>query len=292
MSGLRGRCFYAFTPKNKRQIFFRLVRKPNTTNMKTLFFLTLLISFSTFSQSITIATWNIEHLGSGGRGFPEFSTRDFDKRNQDDFDKIGELIQNELSLEIVCAQEVSSSDKEAGISYSDELKKLTKAMGPDWKYYLAIFSEENTHEDEMQNAFIYNSAKVELKNVFELPVPDTYIGEKKAFDRKPLVGYFESVANSDGFILVNVHLASGQDNDENHMASMIIIEQNIRHNMQKHGINKKEKDIIILGDFNDNPWNKKRNGECCATSDLMYQYMESKGYSNLVNESFKIYQNE
>src|SRR5690606_34361160 len=135
--------------------------------------------------------------------------------------------------------------------------------------------------------FIYNADKVSLKKVFELPVPDMYIGEKKAFDRKPLIGYFESVDNSDGFVLVNVHLASGQDNDENHMASMIIIEQSFEHAFKKYGIDGNEKDIIVLGDFNDNPWNLKRNGECCATSDLMYKYMEEKGYTNLVNASFR-----
>lgn len=246
----------------------------------------IVMSFISYGQSLTIATWNIEHLGSNGRGFPEFGENAFDRRTNDDYDKIAVLIRDNLSLEIVCAQEISSSYKEAGISYSNELENITKVLGADWKYYLANFRGGNTSEDEMQNAFIYNSNKVELKEVFELNVPDYYIGNKKAFDRKPLIGYFVPKDSDNGFVIVNLHLASGQSNDENHMAAMIMIEQNLGYYLRKNGIDKSEKDIIILGDLNDNPFKLKSNSKCCKYSNLMYEYMGEKGYTNLVDKTF------
>ena len=248
--------------------------------------LILIVGFSSFSfGQLTIATWNIEHLGSSGRGFPEIKKGKLGDRTAEDYKMIATFIKDSLSLEVICVQEIASSKKESEKSYSDELGQITSNLGTTWKYYLANFEGGGSSENEMQNAFIYNSDKVELKTVFEMDVPNYEIDEKKMFDRKPLIGYFIPNGEQDGFVIVNLHLASGQDNFENHLASMIIVEQNIVLQLKNKGI-EKEKDIIILGDFNNNPFALKDNGDCCKYSDLMYKYMAEKGYSDLVDSSF------
>ncbi|MES2589239.1 MAG: endonuclease/exonuclease/phosphatase family protein [Bacteroidota bacterium] len=246
----------------------------------------LIVGFTSFSfGQLTIATWNIEHLGSSGRGFPEIKKGKLGDRTADDYKMIASFIKDSLSLEVICVQEIASSKKESEKSYSDELGKIISNLGTTWKYYLANFEGGGSSENEMQNAFIYNSDKVELKIVFEMDVPNYEIDEKKMFDRKPLIGYFVPKGENDGFIIVNLHMASGQDNFENHLASMIIVEQNLGLQLKKKGI-EKEKDIIILGDFNNNPFALNDKGGCCEHSDLMYKYMEEKGYIDLVDASF------
>lgn len=237
-----------------------------------------IMAVTAFGQTgLTIATWNIEHLGSGGRGFPELPTGTLKDRTEDDYKKIAALIRDSLSLEIVCVQEIGSSKKEAGKSYSNELGKITTNLGSNWKYYLANFVDGDHSNNEMQNAFVYDQSKVELIKVFEMSVPDYEIVDDGLFERKPLVGYFMPKGKEDGFVIVNLHLASGKDNYENHLAAMIIVEQNLKKQMEENGMNEKEEDIIILGDFNDNPY---------EYSDLMYTYMKDKGYSDMVDASF------
>lgn len=81
--------------------------------------------------------------------------------------------------------------------------------------------------------------------------------------------------------LVNVHLTSGQNNDENHLAAMVIIEQNMNIQLKREGI--KESDRIVLGDFNDNQFAKNADGTP-KYMDLLYKYMELKKFDCLVTE--------
>jgi len=61
---------------------------------------------------------------------------------------------------------------------------------------------------------------------------------------------------------------------------MVIIQQNLKEELQTHGI--REGDRIILGDFNDNPFAQDDQGNP-RFSDLLYRYMSKKGYTDLVN---------
>ncbi len=249
----------------------------------------LFITIATFAQkeTIRIATWNIEHLGSSGRGFPEIRTK-LPLRTNDDFFKIAALIKDTLTLDIVAIQEVNITNTINNTSCSKELDSIINHLGTSWKYYLANV-DTLLHETNMQNAFIYNSTKVELSAVFELPVPAYHVGPKYLFDRVPLVGYFKSTnsnLNNEDFILVNLHLASGQHNDENHLAAMVIVEQNLSTYMNQNGISNREYDRIILGDFNDNPYAKDFNNAPKYLSTL-YDYMQAKGYRDYVDQSFK-----
>lgn len=233
-----------------------------------------------FSQSITIATWNIEHLGSSGRGFPE--NKGLKPRTNTQLIELASLIRDSLSLEIVCAQEIAISKNSYGKYYSSELDQITKYLGPSWKYYVPEISGKAA---SMQNAFIYNNAAVNLVSVSEMNLTDTIIGKAKLFDRKPLVGYFYPINGKDGFVIINLHLASGKHNFSNHFFATKRILNNLGNHLKKNKITN-EKDIIILGDLNDNPFEKKANGNCCKYPDDLYTFMAQNGYLNLVNASF------
>ena len=122
-----------------------------------------------------------------------------------------------------------------------------------------------------------------MLNVFEMSLHDQGLAGKALFERVPLVGYFETIrpdgSPGNDFVLVNVHLASGQHNDENHMIAMTLIEFELSRNLAKHAI--RESDVIILGDFNDNPSQMKDNGSPMF-SPAMHEHMKFKGYINLV----------
>ncbi len=139
----------------------------------------------------------------------------------------------------------------------------------------------------MQNAFIYNTKNVQLSKAFEMNIKDFKVGGKSVFDRVPVVGYFRStnpkVKNED-FLIVNLHLASGQDNDENHLVAMVMVEQNLNEELKKQGISTREYDRIIMGDFNDNPHLKDEDGNSVYLPTL-YNYMKLKGYKDYVDES-------
>ncbi len=257
----------------------------------TYLFFTLLFALNGgFAQNkfVRIATWNIEHLGSGGRGFPEIKT-DLPKRQTENFEAIAKLIKDDLKLDLVGVQEVKRSFKRNGKAYSNELYEIVQELGDEWHYYLACPEDENADE-EMQNAFIYNTKKVRLISAFEMPVPDYNVGPKSLFDRVPLVGYFETLEGGRGknekFIVVNLHLASGQQNDENHLAAMVIVEQNLGYYLGQNDLNNREYDRIILGDFNDNPFKIDKDGDAVYIP-TMYDYLKLKGYKHLVDASFK-----
>ena len=128
----------------------------------------------------------------------------------------------------------------------------------------------------MYCGFIWNREKLKRKYCRPLNFPNIILIGKNLFDRQPVIGLFESTTpDKDDFLIVNVHLASGQDNDENHLIAMTAIEHSLSQQLRYFGDS--ERDRIILGDFNDNPFAKKR-------TQALYQHMAFKGYTNLVTK--------
>jgi endonuclease/exonuclease/phosphatase family metal-dependent hydrolase len=238
------------------------------------------------SKDIRIATWNIEHLGSGGRGFPEISPA-FGFRSSGDLIAIANFIKDTLAVDILAVQEIAVTHAAGSTAKSHEMDLITAALGSQWQYVLAN-PDAQIHSPDMQNAFIYNSENVSLEAFFIMPVPDYQVGAKPLFDRPPLVVFFKGrhpALTNPGFVMVNVHLASGQDNDENHLAAMVIIEQNITRFLGANGLSTRERDRIILGDFNDNPFATNANGMKIHIPTL-YQYMALKNYRHMVDSTF------
>ena len=138
----------------------------------------------------------------------------------------------------------------------------------------------------MYVGFLWNSQKIKDIKTSPLFVPNLKLAGKSLFDRTPIIGYFEIVEDGQSkndFLLVNVHLASGQHNDENHLIAMTLIEYKLNKALKNLRIT--ESDRIILGDFNDNPYAKNANGKKMHT-DALYRHMAFKKYTDFVTEDF------
>lgn len=239
-------------------------------------------------NTIRIATWNIEHLGSGGRGLGGIGSGGLPRRTEQQIQSIANYIRDSLKVSIIAVQEVAVDRVAGNMKFSDALDVLIQTMGESWDYHIGspgngIIAFGSIHN--MQNAFIWNRSSVRGISFFDHMFPNEYVGGKSLYDRLPLYGYFEVLKNGQGtndFLLCNVHLTSGQNNDENHLTSMIIIEQNLKDLLKQQNI--RESDRIILGDFNDNPFALKNNG-AMKYSNWLYQYMEWKKYDDLVTEN-------
>lgn len=247
-----------------------------------------LVSSCQAAEKIRVATWNIEHLGSPGRGLGGIGSGNLPKRSPEQLKKIATFIKNDIKADLIAVQEVAISGKNLDIYISDPLETIVDELGDDWSYYIDSTRCNMDYLDSkhnMSNAFIWNTARVRAVKMFSVEFPNEYVGKKPLFDREPLVGYFEAKKGSEytnDFLITNVHLTSGQYNDENHIVAMIIIEQNMNTLLKSKHI--KESDRIILGDFNDNPFAKDDAGKPRYT-DLLYRYMEWKKYTDLVTDT-------
>lgn len=248
--------------------------------------LLLLTGLGLFGENLNIATWNIEHLGSPGRGL---GYRNLPLRTPQELDRIANWI-DEMDLQVLALQEVAVSHFEDELPQSSSLDHIAGALGPEWRYaiappYMENFDSQSIHN--MQNAYLWDSSRVILEQSFALPVSNVMVGRKRAFSRRPWAAWFSAIHNGErgnDFLLVNLHLASGQDNDENHLAAMVMVEQAINPALSSRDIT--ESDRIVLGDFNDNPWALNDRGEP-RYMDLMYRYMEERGYQHLTNEHLR-----
>ena len=78
---------------------------------------------------IKIATWNIEHLGSPGRGLGGIGAGNLPPRNSDQLRAIARLMENELHVDLVAIQEVAISQiTESGIE-SEALETIVDELG-------------------------------------------------------------------------------------------------------------------------------------------------------------------
>jgi len=246
---------------------------------------TIVFSNPGAKKTIRIATWNIEHLGSDGRGFGGIGAGKLPPRSEKQLKNIALFIQNELNADLLAIQEVGVTSVVNGKKISAPLEKIIKFLGPTWTYHIGSSGHKVIDPvHNMHNAFIWNKSVIHGIQFVDFNFPNEIVGNKGLYDRRPLIGYFEIMAGGNArndFLLTNIHLTAGQNNDENHLAAMIILEQNMKYALKKYHI--KESDRIILGDFNDNPYATGKNGKP-KYMNLMYQYMNAKKYVDLVTK--------
>jgi len=255
-------------------------------------------------EKLTITTWNIEHLGSPGRGFGGgfggFGRGSIPPRNQqlprrtdDDLKKIAAFIRDDLKSDLLALQEIGITARSRGRSKSEPLDEIVTELegdSGDWSYFLPSVDETPSKDDAGNEflGFLWNRRKVRLLTVFEMPFENQELAGKSLFDRKPLVGYFDALkddgSTGNDFVLVNLHMASGQGHDENHLIAMTLIQFELASALANHAVS--ESDIIILGDFNDNPSLKKSSGKP-EFSNAMYVHMDFKGFVDLSTADLK-----
>lgn len=238
------------------------------------------------NNTIKVTTWNIEHLGTDGRGFGGgYGGGVLPLRTDAQLVDIGIFIRDTLKSDLIALQEIGLTYEEDGVSKSAELDKIVDEMGDNWKYYLPP-KHDNHHDGSMYVGFLWNSTRVRALTTGPLYVPNLEMAGKALFDRTPVIGYFEALKDGESkndFLLINVHLASGQHNDENHLIAMTLIQYRLNNALKEFQI--KESDRIILGDFNDNPYAKSSTGSLIHTNAL-YLHMEFKTFNDFVTSDF------
>ena len=263
-----------------------MLRDTKMNIIKYFLFLLLFSTSYTCAEDIKLSTWNIEHLGTDGRGFGGgFGGGSIDLRTPEQIKTIAEFIKNELKSDIIALQEISIDYEDNGSSRNERLDVIVNELGIHWQYYLPPKHNDH-HNQSMYVGYLWNTNKVNAATLAPLITPNLNLAGKALFDRVPVIGYFEVKTASDtsnDFIVVNVHLASGQHNDENHLIAMTLIEYQLGSALKELRV--KESDRIILGDFNDNPYAKSSSGKNIHTPAL-YEHMRFKGYTDFVTEDF------
>ena len=235
------------------------------------------------TADVRVTTWNIEHLGTDGRGFPEATG--IPRRTDAQLREIGRFIRDTIQSDIVALQEIAITHQTGGNSRSTQLDTITAEMGAEWEYHLPP-QHPNHDSDSMYVGFLWDSNQINGLAFRSMNVPIVDMARKALYDRIPQIGYFEirqGGQTRNDFLLINVHLASGQDFDENHAIAIVDIESRLNGELSAMGVT--EADRVILGDFNDNPFARRSSGRRRFTNAL-YSHMGFKGYFDFVDETF------
>lgn len=259
------------------------------TTLNGLILLFILITSTSFAEDvITLTTWNIEHLGSAGRGFGSgFCAGDLPKRSNAQLDQIAVLIKKQLGSDIIALQEIAIAQVEHDRSRSRQLDHISQQLGSRWQYYLPPIDESEVTDHDMVVGLMWNTQKVHAATLYTMDIPNLELAGASLFKRKPVIGYFEALKDNqrtNDFMVAVVHLKSGQHFDENHLIAMTVLEHGSTTSLKNNQI--KESDRIILGNFNDNPYAKTAAGNQ-KYSQALYQHMAFKQYKNLVTSDLQ-----
>ena len=236
---------------------------------------------------LTITTWNIENLGGAGRGFAGgFGRGSLDPRTPAQLEEIAELIRDDLGSDILAIQEISITSIEDGVSICAPLDTIRDELGDGWEYFIPEVDDIPEGHANLFCGFLWNGNRVNCLHVFAMSPPNPDLAGANLFDRVPVAAYFEAINGLNGtndFVVINVHLKSGQGHDENHLIAITVLEHRLTRALQDREIT--ETDRIILGDFNDNPYATTASGNPRFSS-AMYEHMAFKKYVDLVTEDF------
>ncbi len=195
----------------------------------------------------TIGTWNLEHLRDGTRrGFPEsiHGGPSYPPRADADYAQIADIITTQLDAKILILNEVNGQNT----GRSEELDRLVGHLGGTWSYELGASG------GHLRLAILFDGAFVRRDTCDEFTVASQEIDGKDIFARDPLACQF-TLLDSNGapqndLIVVALHLASGQANNNNHNTAMEVLRQALHQAFTANTFPGDERDILIGGDLN------------------------------------------
>ena len=137
-------------------------------------------------DNLTITTWNIEHLGSNGRGFGggyggfgrgSVPARKYPlpRRSAKDLASIAKLVHSELGSDILALQEVGVTALRRGRSICEPLEDIVEELNDeegDWRTFIPQVAETppEDSEDNTHLAFLWNQERVRMLQVFEMTI--------------------------------------------------------------------------------------------------------------------------
>src|SRR5690554_4013056 len=168
------------------------------------------------SERVTLASWNIRHLGR--------------TKTDEDIYHIANILRD---FDIVAIQEVVAKDPagaQAVAKIADELNR----MGNKWDYRISHPTKSPSVYISERYAYLWKTAKVSLIHRAYL---DTLL-EDKCF-REPYIAAFKSKGSENPFYVINYHSRKYNDNPEEEIIHFIDYPQPLQSNR-----------ILIAGDFN------------------------------------------
>ena len=211
------------------------------------------------NQTVTVGTFNMEWLGDGNN--------DQKKRTERDYERLAEVIEN-IKADIIGLQEI---ENEAA------LKRVMKYL-PDYDYFIG-----NT-------GYIQNPAVV-FKKGLDVKFVENYkpLAVEKNKTRSGLVVSVRK-GNFDWLMMI-VHLKSTSRYDSTDAMRLASFDMRCRQAeilrkwADSTALNTNEKDIMIVGDFNDNPTRFKTQNMQPLVYDSTYKFL-TDSYRSCANPNW------
>lgn len=195
---------------------------------------------------LQIGSFNIEFLGDTQRShYWDNKPYKLEPRTQNEVKQIAGMISQTLGLEVVVLEEIDTG--------SQRYAWLKESLGQMGYKFLEGTNSENKQfvvvaykEDEIE---LGGWEELKVPNEFSIPVDFQHEPCEAGGQRRPLAATFKAKKGKFDFMLVGVHLKSQRDGDCSHVirrqqASDLVAA------LSAHPWLKKEKDVIIIGDFN------------------------------------------
>lgn len=202
----------------------------------------------------TIGAWNLEHFTFGrSRGFPE-NTRGgptYSSRTDAEIQEIASAIRDDLGAAIMVLSEVNGD----GQHDSPEMDRLVSDLGGSWNYFFG------TTGGNQRLVVLWDENQVVRNACDEFTFADHDVQNKDIFDRDPVACHL-SLLDDNGtpandLVVVALHLASGQSNNENHSEAMERLRQRIHDVTGSAVVPTGERDILLAGDLNANRYDSR-----------------------------------
>ncbi|MET0624386.1 MAG: endonuclease/exonuclease/phosphatase family protein [Pyrinomonadaceae bacterium] len=195
---------------------------------------------------LQIGSFNIEFLGDTQRThYWDGKQYKLEPRTQNEVKQIAGMIFQTLGLEVVVLEEIDTG--------SQRYAWLKESLGQVGYKFLEGTNSENKQfvvvaykDDEIQ---LGSWGELEVPNEFSIPVDFQHEPCAAEGQRRPLAATFKAKKGKFDFMLVGVHLKSQRDGDCSHIIRRQQAEDLVAA-LKVHPWLKKEKDVIIVGDFN------------------------------------------
>ncbi len=208
--------------------------------------------------SVVVGCWNLEHFHHGTtRGFPE-NTRgglSFPSRTSAQIQAIANVIIQDLQASFLSLCEINGenvTDPQTGeiTPTLPELNDLLGFLPATWDYSMGFSG------GAQRIAFLYDTAVIEVHEVIEWDVPFRRVDNKDIFARDPLgahISFLQGGQQMNDLVIIGLHLASGQRNDDNHDAAMQTVQALLAQSLAQGELGgAAEQDVLFMGDLNAN----------------------------------------
>jgi hypothetical protein len=257
-----------------------------TLGLASIFLITLSISCSPGENgqpppqevNYQICCWNLEHFSStASRGFPE--NPGIPPRTEEQFNALAAKIRDEIKAEIYLFSEIENE------AY---LASFVQKIGSDWKYDIGISGSQQ------KTAFVWNTNAVKVIKGGDIVITDTFTDsdrEREIFDRNPQllhVAFLDSEGNEkNDVLLIGLHMLSSARWNKERQKGMEILLTKLPNFLSNNGFDTNEKDIVFLGDLNDDTFLKFYDTRADDQQlQFLFPFMVSKGYIALVNSNY------